>query len=277
MKYYFPELDHYFLKYWWYNKDIYNVDIIYPEIELKDSIIKPDNFFALLFDNTYNEDHYVFTFSEIELTSFSNMIRERLKSSGASLICYISDINSELDYFDIQNEVEDLLNLLLQYRLTETCDLSSIDYESLQKKLSKMIYQYLDLMINDNTTYFDNNVFSDPDDILESMYESYLLNEAHKKIKNLKFLSESITTILRPERYKVVINKEIENDKMVRIDDIPYNEIDFFVFRNGDLLDKNAFNLINDTTGYTISWIDKDTEFKENDILIADYYVRVGQ
>ena len=276
MKYYFPELDHYFLKYWWYHKDIYNADIVYPEVELKENLIKPDNFFALLFDNAYSDDHYVFTFSEVDLLSFSNVIRERLKTTGVSCKFYISDSDSTFDYFNVEGEVRILLDLLLEYRLTNSCDLSSVNYQGLENKLSKLIFQYLDLMINDNTSYFEENAFSDSDAVLQNMYESYLLNEAHKKIKNMKFLYDNALTILRPERYAVTIDNVAETNKMVKIDDVPYNEFDFFVFRNGDLLDLNSFSLIMDSTSCIISWDGKDADFKENDVLVADYYVKVN-
>ena len=276
MNHYFPELDHYFLKYWWYNKDIYKANIIYPEIELKEKIIKSNSFFALLFDNIYSENNYVYTFSEISILDFSRQIRERIRVGGTTIKYYSSDIDSSLDYFGINGEIKNLLDILLEYRLTNTCNLNSINYENLEKNLSKMIYQYLDLMINNNTDYFDTvNVFCNPNNILETMFETYILNESHKKIKYLQFLSNSKDVILKPERFKIDIDENIVQNKKVTLLTEPYNDLDFFVFRNGDLLNRTSFDIINDTTSYSISWENKDTIFKKNDILVADYYIKV--
>ena len=275
MRYYFPELDYFFLKYWWYNKDIYSIDIPYPEIELNENIISPNCFFALLFNNTYMEYDYVYTFKEINTLNLSKNIRERLRSAmNHDIKFYVSSSTDLIDYFDIENEVGELLDILLDYRLTDTCDLSTIIYENLNKNLSKMIYQYLDLMINDNTVYFNEYVFGDSNNILEMMYESYLINEAHKKIKNLGYLLNGTTITTRPERFKTVLTSEDEENQYVVLTSAPVDNINFYVFKNGNLLDNNSYVLSENIDGdYIISWTGEDILFKEGDTLIADYYV----
>jgi hypothetical protein len=77
-----------------------------------------------------------------------------------------------------------LLDRLLVYRLEpHNATLVGIDYNALATTLSKMIYLYLDLKVNDNYALYDHQaLMSAQGNILEQCYEAYLIENVFKYI-----------------------------------------------------------------------------------------------
>ena len=102
--------------------------------------------------------------------------------------CYPTDSTSvfTLNFFDLKFDDFRLLNELLIYRTDSTAaSIADIVYSDLTTNLSKLIYIYLDLKLNENYFLYDDlTLISSSDNPLESTYECYVADEIFKFISN---------------------------------------------------------------------------------------------
>jgi hypothetical protein len=272
-KQYFPELDYFFYKYWTESNDITAYDIPIPEIESEDKI-PTNSIFALLFSIAYSESDYTYLLSSKELTYFTRHIKDRLKSQGSTVSCYVSDSTNGSNVLSITDEEVILLDKLLLYRINNAVDISDIEYDELDSNLSKLIYQYLSFMCSDNFVYVNNSyLVSSSDNELESLFEVFVVNECHKKMKNSNIVVSGSVILTIPYRLKVTVDSTILSSKYFEIPNTPYNRSDFYVFQNGNLLDSTNYELVDTTSDLLVSWESTNLEVREDDVFIADYYI----
>lgn len=278
---YFPELDYYFLNYWKDEGEITIDHIFLPEVS--DSYAPtPGSIIQVLFDNNYSSINPPRYFMQIISTSLlPKPTRERIYSSRSGTVCYVSagiDDEGSQNIFGFSSTTINMLSLLTNYRLGSNPDLSLIDYETLDQTLGRMVYNYLDLVINFN---FDNINSAIPDssssNLLESLFEIYLTNESHKLIKSWEFLIDSGVVSLRPWRQKNLVTEDILTDSSINLIYTPYSIDGLFIHVNGIDIDISQFTInTDDPDAPLLTWDPINTTFYENDIIITDYYVDTG-
>lgn len=72
-----------------------------------------------------------------------------------------------------------MLDKLLEYRLDSTSvSIVGIDYDTLSTSLSKLIYIFLDLRINQSYTHYNTpDLISSPGQVLENLYEAFIIEQ----------------------------------------------------------------------------------------------------
>lgn len=183
-----PELQYYFSKFI-IESSINRNSISYPT-EIEEYVLGVNkSFIRLLFDDFYPYEEYKHLYKCLDLISCPDSLRTRLSifaNSAKYYVCDVSDSTSSesIDFFNLIHDDHTMLNKLLHYRMDST---SVIIYDivitDLHSNLSKLIYIYLDLKINNNYSLYDNTtIFSDPHSPLESAYECYVADEIFKVI-----------------------------------------------------------------------------------------------
>jgi len=158
------------------------------------SIITPKSFIQLLFDDNWPSLYtdYIYCYrQETSQSAWASTIKDRINLySNASQYYTLSNSNSldstATNIFQLQ--VDDILMLdkLLEYRLDGTSvTLVAIDSTALSTNLSILIYRYLDLKINNNYSPYNNTtLIADPSIILETSYESYVVENMFNYISD---------------------------------------------------------------------------------------------
>jgi len=276
-KIYCSELNHFFNSYWKTNSEFAATIINMPEVE-DDSEIVSGSFIEMLFSTTFNYDDYEYMFKNVEASTFQKNIRDRLLLSSSLIKCYIcaseQDYTDNLILYNIFNISDDdllLLDKLYEYRTDSTCDISEITYTLLSTKLSKLIYIYLDLVLNNNYTYLNaETIISSNENNLENLFELYVINEAHKIISVWETIIDTGVLELRPISTIVTVTDEMITDSEIQLENEVYqNELDLFI--NGNLINDSDFNIENQNT---ITW--SDLSISENDIAVIKYLTRVN-
>jgi hypothetical protein len=291
---FFPDLNYFFTAYWKEYQEI-NIDHInLPDIsvyETEDSTSDASCIFRLLFDNNFVGSSYKYIFEKKYASSLPIAYRERLGYISNTINIY-SPIVGELTWTDgtstvesnplnfVQSDIQ-VFNLLLEYRQGIIPDLSTLNQDDLISNISKMVYSYLDLMINLNfDPFFNTSVsFSDTTNTLETLYEIYAINEAHRLMKNWIFNIDSGFVIIRPWRQCITITDEILQQRKLRLSYIPYSNMPIYATWDGEAIDQDKLELITDSTsmdgtsfsGYSILF-NETLEFILDDIVILDYY-----
>ena len=178
-----PELQYYFYNFV-VNSKLNKNQTLFPS-KINDKYFNSGSFIQLLFDDNWPKklSQYNYFFKKISRSSYPQIILDKLSLYSQKSKYYICDSssNADMDLFNLKNDDHKLLKLLLKYRCDSTCDISVISFSSLSTNLSKLIYLFLDLNLNDNFSYYDNeNIFSVT--ILEMMYESYIQEKIFKFI-----------------------------------------------------------------------------------------------
>ena len=183
---YLPEMDYYLQKYWVnvQNSSIFNIPmpIVYYG---QDTVAPPPNsIFQLMFsDATFGDSSCNYLFKEIDYKSFSMNIINRLRYTGKEIGCYITDVTGTYNILKISEEVKPLIQQMINYRNLQPVNLSGIQYPLLEP-LFNLMYIYLDVMYNDNTSRIldMSSALSAPTNHLENIFEIYTNNEIHKTI-----------------------------------------------------------------------------------------------
>lgn len=157
--------------------------------------LRPKSFIHLLFQEDYNHDTYYYHFNldTNHRGAWPRVIRDRImvySQSAQYLVCDTTGMN----VFNIKQHDVVLLDALLKYRQDSTAviivDSTNVhfveaipqstlyaNFNSLNTTLSKLIFLYLDLKINENfENYNDLNPIS-INTLLESMFEMYVIDE----------------------------------------------------------------------------------------------------
>lgn len=175
------------LQYYFYNfvkNSLLNKSEISYPVPLSDSYFTASHsFIRLLFDNDWPKTYTYYRYLYKENTArntWPSEIQTRLllyPSTGKYYI--VTDSTSDINIFSLASDDITLLDKLLDYRTSDSTSsivITDINYGSLTTNLSKMIYLFLDLKLNQSVTlYDDSSLLSNPLSVLESCYEAYLI------------------------------------------------------------------------------------------------------
>ena len=283
---YIPEIDFYFESYWSSRGEITIDNINIPIIDLENQKLSTGSFLQLLFSQTFDSTSYTYLFIETEISDLSKSLKERLKTSGSTIEVFMStDSTSEENVFSLESDDLVLLSKLLEYRRGKSPNISGINYNNLNTNLSKLIYIYLDLMLNQNYSALnDNSIISSEDNTLESLFELYVINESYKIMENWTNLINANLLELRLVHEVKTITNAIEIAKEISLGEIVY-DYNIDVYHNGEKLTFNTdYIIMIDTTAEDstavvtwVVWEDKDVNIVEDDVLVIEYYTKVNQ
>lgn len=177
-----PDIQYWFEKF--VKSSIMNKSIAsFPATISSTYLLENKSFIRLLFDDSWPNTitSYSYMFEQLSNTlSIPYDFRTRLMVYPVTGKYYqISDSTSVTLYniFNLQPDDFTLLDILLEYRLDSTSNitLDDITYDDLSTSLSKLIYLYLDLKLNDSYTNFDNTTpLSSATNLLDNCYEMYV-------------------------------------------------------------------------------------------------------
>ena len=168
-----------------------------------------DSIINLLFNDTFNSTSYKYFYRPIDFTYMNDTILMNRLSAHRSEVniydCISSTRNiwklglSEENIFNVTSEEIELLDILLDYRINGTDSSSEIDiivYDELESSFSKLIYVYLELMINSNVSiYSTDTLLADSDRFIELIYEKYVIDTYFRIIKNNYLILDSTATL----------------------------------------------------------------------------------
>jgi len=169
-----------------------------PPTDIPELYLSANSFISLLFNDDYNQKDYEWRYKEeTNVLAVPNIAERRLQIYPGSWKYLIHDSTGE-NIFNLQPIDFTMLNTLLAYRTDET-SVTMIDttgtltvdstsstyilranYGQMTTDLSKLIYLYLDLKINGNYSHYNNNEVISDCQVLESLYEMYLLDAYYK-------------------------------------------------------------------------------------------------
>lgn len=225
-----------------------------------------------------------YLFNEHPLSYFGPSLERRIKSSPKLVEGFVSDQSGEYDLlnlYDSSSQNSILIDKLVDYRLGNTVTLDDIDSTGLTYTLSRLIYTYLNLMINNEYTELDSvDEISSEYSAIDNLFELYVLNEAHKLIKTWKNITNSDVEELRPVRRKYIIDSSSLSDGIITInDDKPYLPANLFLYKNGELQPSTNYSYTSDTSSVTLA-IDTTGDAGLNlivgDIIVLDSFVKIN-
>jgi len=159
------------------------------------------SFIELLFNENYYSDsttnidyRYLYSENTVRYT-WPNVVKNRMLIYPSSAKYYQCD-STGTNFFNLQSEDLTLLDALLQYRIDSTSvtivDSTSVTFVSnvlhatysfMTSTLAKLIFIYLDLKIYGRTSNYNNQILlASSTSILETLYESYVLDEIFKVV-----------------------------------------------------------------------------------------------
>ena len=276
---YIPELDYYFRSYWLSRGEITTDNINIPIVDSENQDLPTGSFLQLLFSQTFDSTSYTYLFSETEAADLSKSLEERFKVSGSTTEVYMSTSSSSGEnIFSLEDDDLTLLSKLSSYRIGINPNISNINYDNLSTNLSKLIYIYLDLVLNQNYSVLnDSSVISDDDNALESLFELYVINESYKAMKNWTNLIDANLLELRLVHEVKIITSAIESAKAVSLDEVVY-DYNLDVYHNGEKLvqDTDYIVAIDSTAVVTwVVWENKEATIVEDDVLVIEYYTKI--
>ena len=175
---------------------VYDLTHCYPE----------GSFISMLFDDNYPHDFYDYLYAEKEdRLSWPWVVRQRLLIYPRSAKYMVINTTTGENLFLLQQDDFTMLDALLAFRMAE--DSTAIDstsviliddssssvsvvYDSttgetiitasldtLNTELSKLIFVFLDLCLNENTSNYDTTTPISTDHALQTLYELYVLDK----------------------------------------------------------------------------------------------------
>lgn len=194
-----PELQH-----WFYHfvveESIVNKYDNPPPADIPVEFLTDNSFISMLFNDDYLETDYEWRYvQETNFYCIPPVAVRRLQIYPGSWKYLKNDPDGE-NIFDLQPIDFTMLDTLLAYRVDETSvtmidSTSGVDfvsdttanvyiltaaYSAMTTTLSKLIYLYLDLEINGNYQNYNNTDIISSCQVLESLYEAYLIDRYYK-------------------------------------------------------------------------------------------------
>jgi hypothetical protein len=208
---------------YWANDLIVNMELNREKMPIPVNIsslyLNTKSFIRLLFDDDYDETSYKYKY--LVSDNMPNIARTRIKIFQDGRYYEISDSSEASNIFLLTSDELLILNRLLEYRLNPTTTTLTgitfdsiaytnptidgtafINYDTIDNDDSKLytvdgtstilydlIYLYLDLKINDNTTSYNNmalltldHIGATPKETIECLFESYLIEQMFRTI-----------------------------------------------------------------------------------------------
>lgn len=238
-----------------------------------------------LYDSTSIQSFELnYLFKEYPLGTLGIANERRLRSQKELIECFITDSSGDFDLLglsDTSSENAILMDKLLDYRLGNDVSLDDVDYDNLNYRLAKLIYTYLNLMVNGIVTQFDTtDSISSGNSLIDGLFELYVLNEGHKLVKTWKNFEDSELIDLRPTRKKFILTQnDIDLTYLFITDELPHDTDEMFLYKNGELVDRTDYSFYSDSTSLTI-YLDSSSSpnlgANVNDILILDAFTSVN-
>jgi hypothetical protein len=189
------------LNYWIYNRyfesPVNEYHFNFPVELSQENWSVDDSVLNLLFNESFTASSYRYMFNNISFQSITcSSLRMRLSAYRGNLNIYvipdISIITNLTNALELTIEELELCDILLNYRISTTNDSSSIvvvtdeldslDYNNLTSSFSKLIYIYLQVMINDDMTLYDNTTpIANTNRLIELIYEKFILDSCFRK------------------------------------------------------------------------------------------------
>lgn len=173
-------------------------------------------------------------------------------------------IVSSPDIFTFTELTFDMLDKLWAYKTEieiKNVNLNDITYEELDSCLAKLIYIYLDAVLNDSFIYANetDSICNENDDILSSLYEKHVLDIIY-------LLQQKSYGIIWTDSQKIhdnffIITKKIiqkrrmsdieyqKGEFIIRGDKLPWDRRDFVFFKDGVVLEQDQDYTITMETG----------------------------
>lgn len=192
-----PELQYWF-NYFVINSEVNKNQIPIPTT-LDDVYLPQKSFIELLFNENYEYDEYKYYYEQdTNKYGWPYIVKTRMGVYPSSAKYYTLSDSTATNLFDLQEHDVTLLNALLAYRadstavsiITDSTAVAFINnilyssYNNLETNLSKLIFLYLDLKINENYSNYNNENLVSEGSLLESLYETYVLDEMFKLVSN---------------------------------------------------------------------------------------------
>lgn len=188
-------------------------EFLYFPTEIPDKYVNKRSLFHLLFNENYEYDNFIYTFSDLNIDNFPSNIINRIYSKGKYIRCMIADETNGYNVLELSDEELVLLNKLLSYKNTFIYPLNNIEYDSLTKNISKLIYLYIDLLGNDRIDIkikidkiLEFNINSS--NIIELLYYNYILDKSHKYILNSNIIIDSSMFESYFFKVKVILDRD---------------------------------------------------------------------
>jgi hypothetical protein len=204
---FYPELDYYYKNYW----DTIGSIVTDPPNTSELTTYEPENtdsIFSLLFNNLYLHEYYVTKFKKASKSDLPKSLRERMNATVSVFDIYVSDNEGEFEFITEEIDIS-LLDELLNYRLGLEVNIEQ--YEELCiTKLSRLIYIYLDILVNLNLNIYANDeIITELDDSLYlKMFEMYVINEVFRFIKSLDYSIDISYIDYKPTKEKFIIDSD---------------------------------------------------------------------
>jgi len=181
------------------NSVVNKYEVPYPPVTPDDCTQHPGSFISMLFNDEYDLDYYKYLYSEVEdRYEWPYIIKTRLLIYPRSAKYMTIDDNGD-NLFLLQNHDLILLDALLAYRMDATAMIVIDDattpvtfiYDStaggsailiasmntLETELSKLIFVFLDLMVNGNTSNYNDTIPISTTCPVQTIYELYVIDK----------------------------------------------------------------------------------------------------
>lgn len=203
-----PELQH------WFNNfivhSVVNKNFIPFPVDIAPLYLGANSFIELLFNDNYSKHSYEYRYAQ-ETNPFCipRQVFMRIQVyPGASKYLRLDPTGNNV--FNLQQDDFTLLDSLLAYRdstavvILDTTGTAIFDataqilyahYDNLSTNLSKMIYLYLDLMINENYQRYNNLILLSNQTLLDCCFEAYLIEQYYN------FMSQRVPSLIYTPPY----------------------------------------------------------------------------
>jgi hypothetical protein len=175
-KKFIPELNYWFEQ---FNlSSTLNKDLLFFSSSFSELFLNRKSFIELMFNDNYSQDEYIYKYLEnTNKGSWPQTLLNRLMIYPLESKYYECNEEGE-NLFQLESVDLVLLDTLLEYRLdSDSTSIIILSYSECDTDLSKLIQIYLDFQINGNYSNYDNeDLVSDSNNVLNQMFEQYLLN-----------------------------------------------------------------------------------------------------
>lgn len=165
-------------------------------------------------------------------------------------------INEEQDVFNFNEQDLDMLDLLYDFKTGYQIDLTTVNYNQLTSCISKLIFIYLDALINNNFSNY-NSIDIVSNGFLCSLYEKHVLNILYMLKQKQYCINFNEKIIVNEEEYQLdedmlmamkcnhlVINvsqSDVNSHSIILEDQsLPWQRKDFTIFKDGIILEPDT-------------------------------------
>jgi hypothetical protein len=178
------------------NSEVNKYNVQFPP-RLLSTCLPPGSFITMLFDEAYDLDYYKYLYAEVEdKLSWPEIVKRRLNVYPVSAKFMTLNDDTGRNLFTLEQDDFTMLDALLAYRqdatsvvLIDTTGAVSItdttagitivraSLNELSTELSKLIFVYLDLEINKNTSNYSTDTTISTEDPLETVFELFVIDK----------------------------------------------------------------------------------------------------